>query len=533
VLRFLFLSLFACNDYVMSKKVVEEPPIEEGQPDIMVLPAEINYGHLLSGHETGSETISVINTGDATLIVSNVTIDDGTGFFLSAISDQSIEPSESAEIDLTYIPETYEERSVNIHIFSNDEDEQVVNVPVTGFGDAPVIVANPVNAEMLDVEVGCEDEVEIEIANAGNVDLEISGLIHSATTPVDMEYVNDNDFPIVIPPTEKKTIRVRYIPDDLVPDTSEVALHSNDPMNSVFKVYQHGTAVFAKTTTEFHVQAEIIKTDIIFVVDNSGSMHVFQNEVANNMNMFMNVFINFGIDYQIAVITTDDEKFIGPVVTPLSPDPVYDIAVQIANVGTNGSAHERGLLYSYRATQPGADAGPTSSFLRSDALLVFVYISDERDYSSGNWTDYANYFNSLKGDPAKVIAHAVAGDYPNGCSWTDPNTGYTRPIQYGAGYYDIVQYYGGQYYSLCATDWGQQMQSLALNSVVVLDYPLEEEGVIESSISVTINGQSSSDWSYDFDTNSVILSQNNAPEEGDEIEITYSIYGCMEEDSGQ
>ena len=69
--------------------------------------------------------------------------------------------------------------------------------------------------------------------------------------------------------------------------------------------------------------------------------------------------------------------------------------------------------------------------------------------------------------------------------------------------------------------------------MLVLDYPLGEESVIESSISVTINGQSSSDWSYHFDTNSVIFSQTNPPEEGDEIEITYAIYGCQDEDSGQ
>ena len=533
MLRFIFLFLFACNDYVMSKKVVEEPPIEEGQPEIMVLPAEINYGHLRSGHETGSETISVVNTGDATLIVSNVTIDDGSGFFLSAISDPSIEPGESAEIDLTYIPETYEERSVNITIFSNDEDEQVVTIPVTGFGDAPVIVANPMNAEMLDVEVGCEDEIEIEVSNAGNIDLEISGLTHSATTPVDMEYINDNGFPIIIPPTEKRTITVRYIPDDLVPDTSEIAVHSSDPSTPVLRVYQHGTAVYNTTVSQAYIQEEIVKTDIIFVIDNSGSMMVYQNELANNMNMFMNVFVTLGIDYQIGVITTDKGYFIGPVIDPSLPDPEGELSSQITSAGVNGSAFEKGIEMSYDVTQPNHHAGPNSSFLRPDAMLVIVYISDERDYSPWNWADYANYFNTLKADPTMILTHAVAGDYPTGCSWTDPATGYTRPVQFGDGYYDIVQYYGGEFYSLCATDWGQQMQSLALNSIQVLEYPLDKDGVIENSISITVDGQPHSSWTYDSDENTIIFPQADAPDEGAEIEITYSIYGCQEEDSGQ
>ena len=182
-------------------------------------------------------------------------------------------------------------------------------------------------------------------------------------------------------------------------------------------------------------------------------------------------------------------------------------------------------------TQPNADAGPASTFLRPDAMLVFVYISDEPDWSAGNWTDYANYFNQLKGDPSMVIAHAVAGDYPSGCQWVDPNTGYTRNAQYGAGYYDIVQYYGGIYYSICATDWGQQMQSLAQNSVPVLDYPLENSGVIESSISVTVEGLPNSDWTYNSDDNSISFNASQGPTEGEEIEITYSIYGCQDEDT--
>jgi len=247
----------------------------------------------------------------------------------------------------------------------------------------------------------------------------------------------------------------------------------------------------------------------------------------------MNVFVTLGIDYQIGVITTDKGYFIGPVIDPSLPDPEGELASQITSAGVNGSAFEKGIEMSYDVTQPNHNAGPNSSFLRPDAMLVIVYISDERDYSPWNWADYANYFNTLKADPTMILTHAVAGDYPTGCSWTDPATGYTRPVQFGDGYYDIVQYYGGEFYSLCATDWGQQMQSLALNSIQVLEYPLDKDGVIENSISITVDGQPHSSWTYDSDENTIIFPQADAPEEGAEIEITYSIYGCQEEDSGQ
>ena len=516
---------------MMNKKVVEDPIVEEGEPDILVIPAEINYGHLLSGQQIGVETVTIINTGSADLTISNVFLSDNEGFTLTALTQNVIPPSDSAEFEIAYVPQTYEERSVEIEVYSDDPDEASIVIPVTGFGDAPVIVATPLHTSFVDVEIGCEEEVEIEITNAGNIDLEIANFVHSATTPVDTEYTTEESLPLVIPPSEARKIKVRYIPSDLVADGSSVNTYSNDPLTPVLSIFQDGTAIHANEFTETFVQEEIIKSDIIFVIDNSGSMYAYQTAVASNMSTFMNVFATMGIDYQIGVITTDKSYFLGSVITPNSSDPVGELAYQIGTVaGIYGSGMERGLQMSYDVTQTGEDAGPGSAFLRDDAMLVLVYISDERDWSSSNWTDYANYFNQLKGDPSMVLAHAVIGDYPNGCTWIDPVTGYQRMVQYGAGYYDISQYYGGMTYSLCATDWGQQMQSMAQNSVAVLEYPLEHDGVIEDSISVTVEGQSNSVWIYNSDTNAISFPQTDAPQEGEEIEITYSILGCQEED---
>lgn len=519
---------------MMNKKVVEDPIEEAGDPDILVIPAEINYGHLLSGQQIGVETVTIVNMGESDLAISALVLSDGEGFTLTSLTQNVIPANESAEFEVAYVPQTYEERSINIEVHSNDPDEGVVDIPVEAFGDAPVIVATPLHTSFVDIEVGCEEKAEIEITNVGNVDLEITNFVHSATTPVDTTYFTEETLPIVIPPMEVKTITVTYIPTDLVADGSSINTYSNDPLSPILSILQDGTAIFAESFTETHTQEEIVKSDIIFIVDNSGSMFSYQTAVASNMSTFMNVFATLGIDYQIGVITTDKAYFLGSVITPNSTDPVGELAYQIGTAaGIYGSGMERGLQMSYDVTQAGEDAGPNSSFLRADALLVLVYISDERDWSSGNWTDYANYFNQLKGDPSMVLSHAVIGDYPSGCTWIDPATGYQRMVQFGAGYYDISQYYGGMTYSLCSTDWGQQMQSMALNSVAVFEYPLENEGVIEGSISVTVEGQSNSVWSYNSDTNAVSFPQTDAPGEGEEIEITYSILGCQDEDSGQ
>ena len=524
MLKVLLLSLIGCSDYMVHKEVVEE-----GTPDIVVVPERIDFGHLVSGMEAGAEKLTIINAGDIDLFVSDVVLGDLNGFAVTESGMDSLPPGESITIDISYVPETYEQRETSIIITSDDPDEEVIIVPVTGFGDAPVISVTPAEKQFEDVEVGCTEEVELEITNLGNLDLEIDSFSHFASTPVDTELKNQNSMPLLIAPGGIAHVSVDYAPNDLILDESQVIIDSNDPLTPELIVHQEGNGVIAETVEETFMQEGSGKVDIIFVVDNSGSMQWFQSQVASNINVFMSVFVTLSVDYQIGVITTDDPDFIGPIVTPTTTDPEGELANQIGTVaGIYGSGIERGIDEAYDATQPGADAGPGGTFLREDAGLVLVFVSDEPDYSYITWTDLANYLNILKGDPSKIIVHSVIGDYPSGCTYT--NGPATKHVEYGAGYYDITKYYNGIAYSICSSNWGQQMQSMAQNSVMSSEYILSREGVIEDSIEVSVDGMVNTDWYYDSSTNAVAFQQSGIPEEGEEIVITYSLYGCIEED---
>ena len=523
------MTLIGCNDYMVHKAITEE-----GTPDIVVVPEEINFGHLRSGHEIGEETLSIINAGDVDLFIYDLQIQDTNGFLAPQIVGRHVLVGQALDIDVHYIPETYEERYTSIVINSDDPDEETIVVPVTAYGDAPVIVASPLVSTMSSVEVGCTDETDIEISNVGNVDLEINSFSHFASTPVDTTLKNQNALPLVIAPNGSAHVIVEYEPADLVDDESQVIVHSNDPLNPEYAVTQQGTGIIAQTVEETFVQEGTGKIDIIFVIDNSGSMTSFQQAVANNINIFMSVFVTLSVDYQIGVITTDSPDFIGQVVTPSNPNPEAALSNQIGVVaGIFGSGNEEGIEMAYKATQHGGDAGPGGNFLREDAGLVLVFVSDEQDWSNlVTWTDLANYLNILKGDPSRIIVHSVIGDYPNGCSVS--NGPHTRHIEYGAHYYDITKYYNGISYSICTNTWGQQMQSMAQNSVMSSEYELGKTGVIEDSIEITVDGVPNTEWYYDGSSNSVSFQQNHIPDEGEEIVITYSLYGCLEEeDTGQ
>ena len=92
----------------------------------------------------------------------------------------------------------------------------------------------------------------------------------------------------------------------------------------------------------------------------------------------------------------------------------------------------------------------------------------------------------------------------------------------------MTQRYNGTWYSICAVDWGQQMQNLANTVTTKRSFDINEEDPIESTLIVTVNGQVSNDWSYDHATNAVIFNEGGIPEPGQTITIEYAVWGCGE-----
>lgn len=163
-------------------------------------------------------------------------------------------------------------------------------------------------------------------------------------------------------------------------------------------------------------QLSVRKVDILWVVDSSGSMAPKQARLAASFNGFINQLVtaNPPIDFHIAVVSTDtdDPATRGALrpwtLAPRSGDHIACVpqmaggtlcntsstvagatssAVQAFNqmslVGTSGSAQERGLLAVYLALTNAANLSTpaTEKFVRSDAALYVIVVSDEDDSS--------------------------------------------------------------------------------------------------------------------------------------------------------
>lgn len=496
---------------------------------MLVHPVEIDFGRLDVGTEAGHESFVIVNTGDEDLKI--FAPDLVSGNFRFEIDDYdeeeiTIEGGELLEVNVYYNPETFETNGAYVSVAGNDEENPSINVLLSGGGDAPIMTVSPEEFDYGEISIGCDNEERITIRNDGNQDLVIETVSQMVTQPVDilMEMGSLPPPPWTIAPGNELDFLVSYIPSDIGLDESQIEITGNDPFLPSAIARQYGEGDVEKWFSQTWQQEEIPVLDVLWVIDNSGSMNQFQTNLSTNISSFMSAFVATGADYNMAVITTDRWTFT-TILTPLTHNAEQELS-NLVMTGIMGSGMEKGIEMSYRSLSSSSAAGPGGNFFREDATLIVIYVSDEQDWSNPGWGNYISFFDNVK--PAgRFIPYGVIADTPAGCQYTASN-GALRTLMPGWGYWDLIDYYGGSWYSICATDWGVQLQDLAGEVTGRRMFELEESDPIVDTIEVTVNGQVTTEWEYDEATNSVIFADGYVPEEGQTIVIDYAVWGCGE-----
>jgi len=234
-------------------------------------------------------------------------------------------------------------------------------------------------------------------------------------------------------------------------------------------------------------QLEAGEVDILLVVDNSCSMAPYQSELAENFDAFLTYFIEGDVEYQIGVVTTTvtdpvaydacpqttidaipagGELMGGTILTPDTADG-DQVFSDIVNVGTCGAGLEMGLESAHRAlTEPLISSG-NAGFIRHDAYLSVIFVSDEEDTSPLPVNDYINAFRDVKGQRAREVFNAsglVVADIAD-CGTAQVNSGAAE----GSRYVDAIEQTGGVMGNICADDFGDIVTELSLASSRLTD----------------------------------------------------------------
>lgn len=213
-------------------------------------------------------------------------------------------------------------------------------------------------------------------------------------------------------------------------------------------------------------QASVSKIDVLWVVDNSSSMTEEQENLGRNFDRFLGFLTGAKVDYRIAVTSTDAVNDAGKllaaegkpaIITNETPNPVAAFSANVKVKGTGGNAREQGLDAARRALELNA-----GSFLRADAFLFIIFVSDEDDYSApGTPRFFYRYFEGLKGkgNEGMITAGAIVGDVPAGC------VSGSATAEAGARYKEVVEQVGGRIGSICSAEFDGILRDMGLDAV--------------------------------------------------------------------
>lgn len=217
---------------------------------------------------------------------------------------------------------------------------------------------------------------------------------------------------------------------------------------------------------------EYKKVDILFVIDNSGSMAYEQKSMASRVRNFLDVVK--GLDWQIAVTTTDPvHKTLGDGrLVPLygkTNSYILDSTMADAEARTTlgmtlqrpetGSGSEQGILAAYRAVERSmAAVGSNTNFIRQDSQLAVVLISDEDESANTSKNDPATFVkfiqDSFAGQKAMSFHSIIARPGDKACLNGEGAVA-------GFRYEQISKLTGGVIGDVCATDYAAQVQGIA------------------------------------------------------------------------
>jgi hypothetical protein len=214
------------------------------------------------------------------------------------------------------------------------------------------------------------------------------------------------------------------------------------------------------------------------------------------------------------VVNSDDGCNGSSILTPSTPN--YSEAFQNALFAMNwNNDYTEALLTVNAAAIERTDAGEcNSSFLREDAMLHIIDISDEpeqsADISGETWELLVDRIIAKKGSAVLTTISAIAGDVPDGCDGASPGTGYA----------EAVDATGGVFLSICQ-NWATtgNLGMLAAASVNQDTFELSESP-IEETITVRVNGTRTTEWTFDVSLNAVVMT-GDPPGAEDRVRIDY------------
>jgi hypothetical protein len=211
-----------------------------GYPDISIIPNPVPFGIVNAGGSS-DQSITVTNDGASRLLIGTITdpkppfakIDD-------ACSGRTLWPDWTCTLTYRFSPTVEGLCSSNSNIPSNDPNESIKTINLTGTGGIPDISVNTTTLEFKKVPKNTSEVRTLMVSNIGNGDLFISAI----SSPGDaFSVLSENCAGSIIAAGETCMVLIQFLPLSAGTFNSSFSIISNDPHEATFVIELKGTGV--------------------------------------------------------------------------------------------------------------------------------------------------------------------------------------------------------------------------------------------------------------------------------------------------
>jgi len=277
------------------------------------------------------------------------------------------------------------------------------------------------------------------------------------------------------------------------------------------------------------------------VVDTTGSMANQRTSLADNFDHFIETLVRLRCQFQIGV-TSSDMSRTGErgalrgntkIITNATPNPR-----EVFRANTTFPSSRKRWQQTFRAmetaltdkTLSAKPGDPNYGFMRPNAALAVIAVSDGDDSSYGGTAYFSRLLRSVKGPGYEnlISFSTIAGTLPDGCYPPGEETFFGSKAEPAFRLADMTRRTGGVVASICDNNFEDSLVRIAsaLNTLKRI-FPLSLKPD-PNTIYVTVDGSPVSahpvlGWEYRAEINSIAFSGDYVPPPGSIVQIFYAI----------
>ena len=305
---------------------------------------------------------------------------------------------------------------------------------------------------------------------------------------------------------EKKVISEIKEVEVIVEVPVETVVEIEVPVYIEVEVPVNEGEIWVDSFTQHH---SIEGIDILWVIDRSGSMHIYNSQLLAGIEAMLLALPTS--DWRLVMISADPRDSVVSTEFPLIPgDDIVDAADMMSTLGNGALEEGFESVFQYIVLNP-----YSSTWMRPEAGLLVVFVSDEEEQSNVRYPlamEFVSWYRSLRGGSvfmASIVNHEFGTSL---CSWA------VSPLDVGERYMEATNAFGGVVVDICDSDWSPGVTDATRSLDPIENIKLTHQAE-EDSIRVFINGSLNYDWYYQASDNTVYFTI--VPSGGDLVEVGY------------